>query len=125
MASSINGLGTYYSDLYASNTSGSDKSTSADKLEGTLNNTNYLNATADELMGVCKEFESYFTEQVFKAMQKMVPESSSESSGGSSYMNMFGDMLTQEYASASTQQGGLGLAQMLYEQMKRNYNVED
>ncbi len=121
----IDGLGSYYSDMYSTNTSGTDKSTSADKLEDTLSGTNYANATADELMDVCKEFESYFTEQVFKALQKMVPESDSSSSSSSSYMNTFGDMLVQEYASSSTEQGGLGLAQMLYEQMKRNYNIEE
>ena len=39
-------------------------------------------------------------------------------------MKMFGDTLTQEYEKSATEQGdGLGLAQMLYEQMKRNYGL--
>ena len=33
------------------------------------------------------------------------------------------DMMIQEVASTSTEQNSLGLAQMLYEQMKRNYNL--
>ena len=36
------------------------------------------------------------------------------------------DSLYQEYAKAITEQGdGIGLAKTLYEQMKRNYNIED
>ena len=73
-------------------------------------------------MGVCKEFEAYFTEQVFKSMKKMVPESD-EKSSGSSALDMFEDLLTQEYAKNGAENGGLGIAQMLFEQMKRNYNL--
>ena len=83
--------------------------------------------TEDELMEVCKEFEAYFTEQVFKSLERMVPESDEESSSTSSYMDYFGDMLTQEYAKSSTESNngkGLGIAQMLYEQMKRNYGLD-
>ena len=32
--------------------------------------------------------------------------------------------MVQQIASDSTEQNSLGLAQMLYEQMKRNYNLE-
>ena len=81
-------------------------------------------ATDEEMLAACKEFEAYFTEQVFKAMQKMVPESE-DGSSSTSYVSMFKDTLTQEYASlASESDGGkgLGIAQMLYEQMKRNYS---
>ncbi|MBQ5917021.1 MAG: rod-binding protein, partial [Lachnospiraceae bacterium] len=84
-------------------------------------------STDDELMKVCKEFEAYFTEQVFKSLERMVPESDEESSSTSSYMDYFGDMLTQEYAKSSTESNngkGLGIAQMLYEQMKRNYGLD-
>ncbi len=45
---------------------------SASRLEGTLK-TGYENATDEELMGACKQFEAYFLEQMFKAMQKTVP----------------------------------------------------
>jgi flagellar protein FlgJ len=38
----------------------------------------------------------------------------------SDYEEYFGDMMVQEYAEKVEDQGGLGLAQQLYESMKRN-----
>ena len=41
------------------------------------------------------------------------------------YMEMFNDNLIKEYAASATSQNeGLGIAKMLYEQMKRNYGVD-
>lgn len=93
-----------------------NKSDSADKLESKLN-TNLDDATDDQLMDVCKSFESYFIEQVYKEMKKTVPESEEESS---QYTDYFGDMLYEKYAEDTTDKGSLGIAQMLYESMKRN-----
>ena len=72
----------------------------------------------EELMDVCKSFESYFLEQVFKSMEKTIMEdkNSATNSGATSY---FKDMLTQKYAENATQNGGYGLAQTLYDSMKR------
>ena len=124
MSMSIDGLYSQYADMLASS---SGQTSAADKLQSTLKGTDYSQSTDDELMKVCKEFESYFTEQVFKALEKMVPESDEDSgSGMSSYVDYFGDMLTQEYAATATEGNGcqgLGIAQMLYEQMKRNYGL--
>ena len=97
------------------------KNNSADKLDKTISK-DYASATEEELMNVCKEFESYFTEQVFKSMKKMVPNSDEDSSESSTF-DMFEDLLTQEYAKNSAESGGLGIAQMLFEQMKRNYDL--
>ena len=111
------------SDLLSGVSSYYDKYTKNNKMKDKLSS-DYTSATDDEMMEVCKEFEAYFTEQVFKAMQKMVPESD-DGSSSTSYVSMFKDTLTQEYASlASESDGGkgLGIAQMLYEQMKRNYS---
>lgn len=80
-------------------------------------------ATDKELMDVCKEFEAYFTEQVFKAMEKMVPESETTSASNSQLKDYYKGELIKQYAKSSTEQNGLGIAQMLYEQMKRNYDV--
>lgn len=88
------------------------------KVENTLSK-DHKNATDEELMEVCKEFEAYFVEQVFKAMKKMVPETE-ESTSGVNTLDYFEDMLTQEYAKSATEGEGLGLAKMLYESMKRN-----
>ena len=128
MSMSIDGMFSQYAagtgmDVFGTS---AGKTTAADKLQSTLENKDYSKSTNDELMNVCKEFESYFVEQVFKALEKMVPENEDKSSTASSYMDYFGDMLTQEYAAAATESDngrGLGIAQMLYEQMKRNYNL--
>lgn len=105
-----------YSDLY-------NKNSSANNIQNKLTGTDYSKSTDDELMEACKEFEAYFVEQAFKAMQKMVPEN--EDSTTSDYMDYFGDTLVQEYAKSATNQGdGFGIANMLYEQMKRNYGLD-
>ena len=126
MSMSLDGLYSQYSDMYTSNAA--KDSAKADKLKDTLSKTDYSKSTDDELMAVCKEFESYFTEQVFKSLERMVPESDEDSSSSmSSYMDYFGDMLTQEYAKSATESNdgkGLGIAQMLYEQMRRNYGLD-
>jgi peptidoglycan hydrolase FlgJ len=92
-----------------------DTSNTSKKLESKLN-TNLDNATDDELMDVCKSFESYFIEQVYKEMKKTVPANEDESN---QYTEYFGDMLYQKYAEDTTEKGSLGMAQMLYESMKR------
>ncbi len=124
MSMSIDGM---FGQYAAGMLSASGNTSATDKLQSSLEKTDYSKSTEDELMNVCKEFESYFVEQVFKALEKMVPENEDDSSSGvSSYMDYFGDMLTQEYAAAATESDngrGLGIAQMLYEQMKRNYNL--
>lgn len=125
MSMSLDGLYSQYSDMYTSNAA--KESAKADKLKETLANTDYSKSTDDELMAVCKEFESYFTEQVFKSLERMVPENDEESSSVTSYTEYFGDMLTQEYAKSATESNngkGLGIAQMLYEQMRRNYGLD-
>ena len=95
----------------------------ASKLESGLDR-DYSNATDDELMDVCKEFESYFIEQMFKSMEKMVPKSNFESNYASSLTDYYKEELVKDYSSQMVKNGqGLGLAQKLYEQMKRNYNI--
>lgn len=81
----------------------------------------FSKATDEELMSVCKEFEAYFVEQMFKAMKKTIPENEEESA--TSEFDMFEDTLYQEYAKQTAESGQLGMAQMLFEQMKRNYDV--
>jgi flagellar protein FlgJ len=73
-------------------------------------------ATDEELMEVCKSFESYFLEQVMKGMEKTIPYDDKKNP----YVDYFGDVLWQEYAKSATENQGLGLAQMLYESLKRN-----
>jgi len=115
---SINSNSTY-------NTSASTKS-----LENSLSSTDLSTASDDKLLAVCKDFESYFVEQVFKGMQKMVPKNEDDktSSSSSSLTDYYKDELTSKYAtSASESNGGegLGIAKILYEQMKRNYGTTE
>ena len=110
----------YYSDYYT-NTS----NVTADALENTLSKVGQQ-ATEEELMEACKEFEAYFIEQMYKGMEKtiMKAEDDEENSTASQYLDYFSDMQTEAYAKATAEQGnGIGLAQQLYEQMKRNYGL--
>ena len=117
MSLTIDGLNA----LYDTNSTMTDNSTS--KLEETLNS-DLSKATEDELMDVCKDFEAYFTEQMFKAMQKMIPESEEVSSYTRQIQDYYKEQRVQSFADQSANGDGLGIAQMLYEQMKRNYGLE-
>ncbi len=116
MSLTMDGLNALYG-----NDAMADKTTS--KLESTLGS-DLSKATKDELMDVCKDFEAYFTEQMFKAMQKMVPESENVSSSTKQLQEYYKEQMVQSFADQSAQGEGLGIAQTLYEQMKRNYGLE-
>lgn len=115
----IGNFSTYYTDYV------SDQAKSSVKLSENLKNADYSKANEEELLAACKEFEAYFLEQIFKEMQKTVDcfktEESSNSSSG--LVDYFKDNTMQQLAATSTEIQGLGLAQMLFEQMKRNYNL--
>lgn len=113
----ISSITSAYSDIYAS---ASNQSTS--KLESQLD-TDYTSATDEELMDACKQFEAYFLEQMFKEMLKTIPESEESSGSTSSLVDYYKDQMVQNIAADSTEQNSMGLAQMLYEQMKRNYGI--
>ncbi len=115
---------------------------SSNSLENKVNNSDFSSATDEELMEVCKDFESYFLEQIMKAMVKMSDVdgdtennniystmfgmSDVSDSGMNTLSSFFGDQMVTKMAEQATEaQGGqgLGIAQMLYEQMKRNYGI--
>ena len=127
-------ISTSYADTY-------DKTSS--QLSDKLTSTDFSQASDDELMSVCKDFESYFVEQVLKSMEKMAKiDSDDEDSnlfssmagiGGTEDTSLntlgsyFGDEMVSSYAKLMTDSNhgkGLGIAQTLYEQMKRNYSTE-
>lgn len=113
----IGNLSNTYADMLKTQTS---QTTS--KLENQLG-TDYSKASDEELMNVCKEFEAYFVEQMYKGMLKTIPESEKGSVYTEGMMDFYRDNMIREIASDSAEQNSLGLAQMLYEQMKRNYNL--
>ena len=82
-------------------------------------------SSADELKEVCKEFESYFMEQVYKEMFKTIGSEENGDSSLASLVDYFKDGVIQSVAAQTTEQSGGPLAQQLYEQMKRNYGITD
>lgn len=112
-----NGVSAAYANYISSQATSS-------KLDGQIRKKDYTQSSDDELLAVCKEFEAYFVEQMFKEMQKTVDVfSDGESNPNDTLVDFFKDNALQELANTSTEREGLGLAQMLYEQMKRNYNL--
>lgn len=115
--SNITGM---YSDAYAN-----AAKQSASKLKDKISGTDYSKATDEELMNACKQFEAYFVEQLYKGMMKTIPKSEEASNYTSTITDFYKDQMIQSIAEQTTEQSGLGLAQMLYEQMKRNYGMDN
>lgn len=114
----IGNISSMYSDMYAKS---SDHT--ASKLQGKLEG-DYSKASNEELMDVCKEFEAYFLEQMFKEMMKTIPSSEESSGSTENMMSYYKEEMVKNLASDSTEQNSLGLAQMLYDQMCRNYGLD-
>lgn len=116
----ISGAGSVYSQ-YMTNQANSSR-TSA--LQNKLSETDKT-ATEEKLMETCKEFESYFLEQVFDSMLKTTKffSDEEENSYATKMVDYFKDTAVQELTSQATDKQGLGIANMLYEQMKRNYGL--
>jgi len=110
----------------------------ADSITDKLKNTDLSTASDDDLMEVCKNFESYFLEQVMKSMYKMASVdgdtdnnnmysslfgigADNSDAGVSTMASYFGDEMVSALAKQVTESKttNLGLAQSLYEQMKR------
>lgn len=100
---------------YSTAASMASSNAKTDSIESTLNN---KNSSDEDLMKACKSFESYMLEQVYKSMESTVPKSEDEENDD--YLNQFGDMLYEQYANETTENQSTGLAQTLYDSMKRN-----
>ena len=111
MAISIGGDSLYLQSMQNASTA------KTEKLSSSLSSIEQGTATDEELMQACKEFETYLVEQVIKNTRSVMLED--EDSQGE-YMKMFGDKLNQSYAEMISENANLGIAQMLYESMKRN-----
>ena len=113
------GTSSLYTDYITSTASNNNASSLTDKAK-----TDYSNASDEELMDVCKEFESYFLEKIFDAMidSTKLFSGKEESSYASKMVDYFKDTAVQTIASQATEQGTLGIAQTLYEQMKLQYS---
>ena len=116
----IGNIASMYSDVYYT-----AANQSASALKNKLDSADYSTATDEELMDACRSFEAYFVEQMFKAMMKTVPKDENTSNYTSGIMDYYTDEMIKNLAEDNTNHNGLGLAQMLYEQMKRNLATTD
>ena len=94
------------------------KNTKSTELDRTLQS-DMSEASDEELLSACKQFEAYFVEKMYQTMEKTTMKSEEDENPYESY---FGDMLTQKYAESATEGEGMGIAKVLYDQMKRNYS---
>ena len=99
------------------NTTNTDATTNynANALKKSLNGVS-SDTSADELMQVCKDFESYFVEEVIKEVKKNLLPDDEEKDASLSTMEKVADELIDQV--------GGNFTQSLYEQMKRNYNID-
>lgn len=71
-----------------------------------------------ELMEASKQFESIFINQLLSQMRSTVPKD--ELLDGGLGEDVFKGMLDEEYSKKMADAGGIGLAQILYEQLSQN-----
>ena len=114
----ISGLSNVYTEYLNQQTD----NISTKKMQDTVSK-DYSKASDEELLDVCKQFEAYFMEQVFKQMEKTIIKDEASSGSSTALVDYFKDSALQELTKTSTETQGLGIAQMLYEQMKRNYGL--
>jgi len=116
----IGGVGSAYADYMAGQASSAKADTIKNKLENSAATPN-----EEELLDACKQFESYFLEQVFNSMLETTKVFSDDDENGyaSKMVDYFKDFAVQELCEQATSGQGLGLANTLYEQMKRNYGI--
>lgn len=111
---------TNLSSIYSQYADTVSKSSEAEALQQRIKQS--ASADDEELMEVCKQFEAYFMEQVYKEMLKTIPKSD-DSTGNQTMIDYFTDQTVSEIAMQSVNQSGQnGLAQTLFEQMRRNYD---
>jgi len=112
-------------DTLYSNATTSSQSSKASTVSGSLNN---LNATAseDELKEAITSFEEYFLEQILKEVKETFTSfgDKDEDSTMSQVTDMCMDMVYEDLSEELVDGIGSSLTQQLYEQMKRNYNIE-
>lgn len=96
----------------------------ADKVQNTLSSVN-KGSTEDELMEVCKDFSSYFIEEVIKEIKENMTLEDEEGDPSLSTLTDFHmDSVIEDISDTMLDQAGNSFVQQLYEQMKRNYGLE-
>lgn len=121
MTTDLTGLGMYtdyMTDVNRVNT---------EELQKKLENTAETTQKEDEaLLDACKQFEAYLWEQIYKEMEKASKVFSDDEDGDAYAANMtdyFKETVIQQVSSQTADERSNSLAQLLYEQAKRNYNI--
>lgn len=68
-----------------------------------------------KLKEACQQFESLFLTQMLKEMKKSIPKSEGE---GGKEKDTYEDMMYDEVAKSMAASGGVGMANILYQQMQ-------
>jgi flagellar protein FlgJ len=68
-----------------------------------------------KLKDACQQFESLFLSQMLKEMKKSIPKADGE---GNKEKDTYEDMMYEEVAKSMASSGGVGMANILYQQMK-------
>ncbi|MCR5154100.1 MAG: rod-binding protein [Lachnospiraceae bacterium] len=108
----ITKLNSDYLSILQKNSSDTKAQSLSNKLSG-LNE----NSSDEELMEACESFESYLIEQVIKSSKSAFLENKDEDG---EYMKYFADTMNQSYAKLIAEHGNLGIAEKLYDSIKRN-----
>ena len=77
----------------------------------------YTEKDDQELKAACKEFEKTFVNMLFKEMRKTVGSSDSDFA-----MDTYQQMLDEELAESASKGNGLGIADMMYNQLSVKLN---
>ena len=75
-----------------------------------------------KLYEAAREFESFFTEKMFREMKKNIPKNSLLDTGMGG--EIFEEMLLTERVRSLNEQANFGLAEMMYAQLSRNVQVK-
>lgn len=118
MSISIDGMAALIDNTTSNATNG------ADRLKNSLDGVS-SNSSDDELLQTVKDFESYFVEEVLKEVKEsLLTEDDEEDSGMAKQKDFYMDSVIQTVSEELVDQVGDNYTQQLYEQMKRNYNLD-
>ena len=70
-----------------------------------------------KLKKACQDFEAIFLHHMLKTMRSSIPEGGLIEAGAGE--KVFRDMLDETWAKQLSERGGIGIARMLYEDMKK------
>lgn len=122
MSFSIDGISSLVSNAQNSAAAGS-----ASALKNSISGVS-SDSSEEELLSVCKDFESYFVEEVLKEVKENLisddDEDKDKDSSLSTLTDFHMDSTIELLADEIVDQVGENYTQQLYEQMKRNYGIE-